>query len=203
MMLLTCDNETSPRGAGNTAEGSDPPVRYERKGAGVSLPTEEEWRPVQGYEDRYEVSSLGRVRSLTTRFHPGRVRRVYPSAAGYLAVTLSRDNRNAIHYVHRLVASAFCEREPHHPLVRHLDGDPSNNVASNLAWGTPEENGLDMVGHGRSPWANKTHCVNEHEYTPENTYWRSGGSRRDCRTCVNERSRRYKAKRRADFGGKR
>lgn len=63
---------------------------------------------------------------------------------------------------------------------------------SHLEVVAPEEN-------TRRSWpATKTHCVKGHEFTPENTYLRarSGEGRRDCRTCIRERARRYKQRRR-------
>lgn len=111
----------------------------------------EEWRPVVGYEGRYEVSSLGRVRSCTRvvafgsqkRTAVGRV--LSPSTAHrYLSVNLSRRPRR----VHLLVLEAFVGLRPQGMVARHLNGDPTDNRIANLAWGTRKENSADMVGHG-------------------------------------------------------
>lgn len=56
--------------------------------------------------------------------------------------------------------------------------------------GTKADNMRDMVVKGRHARHGQTHCVNGHEYTPENTYWRPKSHHRDCRICVTERSRR-------------
>ena len=111
---------------------------------------QEEWRPVVGYEGRYEVSNLGRVRSLPRtiyhldgkrgkcRFAPGRVliQRATPGR-GYMIVALGYKQYKL---VHRLVALAFVENPGNKQQVDHIDGDKSNNAASNLRWCTGSEN---------------------------------------------------------------
>lgn len=64
----------------------------------------------------------------------------------------------------------------------HIDGNKVNNKLINLRYGTPWENGQDYVKH-------KTHCINGHEFTPENTYRRPDTGHRMCRACGRERKR--------------
>ncbi len=143
----------------------------------------EEWRPVVGYEDRYLVSSLGRVISLpNAKRHTPRFLSLYPCAFGYPSVNLWRDNRMGRVRVHVLVLEAFVGPRPPGQEVRHLDGDSSRSVLSNLAWGTKSENGYDRVRHGTHTQAAKTHCPAGHLYTPENTYTHPTGQR-VCRAC--------------------
>lgn len=112
----------------------------------------ERWAPVPGYEGFYEVSDRGRVRSLDrwvrrgggTQFWRGRVLR-QQERTGYRAVTLQRDGRRTFR-VHRLVAMAFVGGDG--PVCRHLDGNPLNNSADNLAWGTSSDNSEDSRRHG-------------------------------------------------------
>ena len=103
------------------------------------------WKPVQGYEGFYEVSNLGRVRSLdrvrpfldTTRIYRGRIMGAKPSDHGenrYLYVTLSKDKNVKKAAVHRLVAEAFIENPKGFPEVNHKDEDKTNNRADNLEW---------------------------------------------------------------------
>ena len=80
--------------------------------------------------------------------------------------------------------------------VRHLDGNSRNDSAENLAWGTRLENMRDMRRHGTHHNAQKTHCKNGHEFTPENTAPKGNGARR-CRACTLASSRRRKARLRA------
>ncbi len=79
---------------------------------------------------------------------------------GYLIVSLYRDKRRFQGKVHRLVAEAFLDNRPEGKcLVRHLDGNPTNNNVSNLRWGTPQENSVDMVKHHRSLKGKKNHAA--------------------------------------------
>lgn len=114
----------------------------------------EEWRPIPGYEGRYEVSSVGRVKSFAhcggkTNREP---RILKPGLAGaykdkYLKVSLGR---NTYRSIHRLVLEAFVGPRPPGMQCRHLDGNTLNNTLGNLAWGTIEENIQDKIRHGRT-----------------------------------------------------
>ena len=120
------------------------PLHAERDG--------EEWRDVVGYEGRYEVSALGRVR----RVAPGRgsaVGRVLKQSArnakGYLRVNLaSADTTQRNHFVHHLVAGAFIGQRPVGYLVLHNNGAATDNRAENLRYGTYAENSADAKRHG-------------------------------------------------------
>lgn len=157
----------------------------------------EEWRPVAGYEGVYEVSSLGRIRSLdrwvpcgnkwndqrNLKFFKGRILKQTPKDTGRLQVILSVSGRQRPGQVHQLVAIAFLGPKPS-PLheVCHNDGDHLNNRETNLRWGTKSENMRDRVLHGQDHNALKTHCPRNHEYTEENTYISPSGWRQ-CRQC--------------------
>lgn len=112
----------------------------------------EEWKPVLGYEGLYEVSNMGRVRALfcTTNFHkPNRILKPWLLKTGYLQVHLMRpgEKRKAV-YVHTLVLQAFVGPAPEKCEARHLNAARSDNVITNLAWGTHKENAQDMLKHG-------------------------------------------------------
>ena len=112
-----------------------------------------------GYEGLYEVSDQGRVRSLQrtvmrSNGSPQKVRRKLLSphlSQGYCQVRLtSTPGVSASQLVHKLMAAAFFG--PSNGLdVRHLDGARSNNVLSNLCYGTRQENVADMRVHGTAP----------------------------------------------------
>ena len=96
---------------------------------------EEVWKPVKGYEGLYEVSSIGRVRSVKRNLvmHP------HPRRHGYLAVMLygkgGHKTRNFKQFsVHRLVAEAFIPNPNGLPEVNHIDEDKTNNRVENLQW---------------------------------------------------------------------
>lgn len=100
-----------------------------------------EWRDISGFD--YEVSSQGEVRNKQT----GRVLRPGRCKSGHRNVVLGRGNNRL---VHRLVAEAFCGPCPVGLEVRHLNGDPADNRAENLAYGTRAENSQDKSFHKRS-----------------------------------------------------
>jgi hypothetical protein len=118
----------------------------------------EQWRPVAGLEDRYEVSDHGRVRSLpriTMRGNiPQRVRgkviaqRV--TSWGHKLITLITGSGRIHVSVHRLVASAFCDRPEGCDVVNHMDNNPANNHYSNLEWTTIAGDNLHMRNQGRA-----------------------------------------------------
>lgn len=145
---------------------------------------EEEWRSIPGYERTYLVSSLGRVKSVPRPKTRGGLLKIKVGKRGYPAVALVQDGRQATHEVHRLVALAFLGPRPDGAEVRHLDGNPLNSCAVNLAHGTKSENALDKQRHGTDHQMNKTHCPQGHPYDAENTLRiPSRPNARYCRTC--------------------
>lgn len=167
----------------------------------------ETWRPVLGYEGRYEVSSLGRVWSCkgvapgADREAAGKMLKPLYNTSGHAQVSLCRDGEGNRQQIHRLMLAAFVGPCPPGMEVRHLNGDPADNRLANLKYGTSAENKRDTLRHGRHRESNKTHCLRGHEFTPENTYSfpaRNGiGTTRSCRACALERSKRHHAQRRA------
>jgi hypothetical protein len=129
------------------------------------MPFDEEWRPVRGYEGLYEVSSLGRIKSLcrtTTRINgrplPIKERILRQNGVGhmkYLAVALNDGKIQRSARVHCVVLNAFVGDRPAGKQARHLDGNRLNNSVHNLAWGTAEENMSDKWEHGNMPIGSK------------------------------------------------
>jgi hypothetical protein len=119
----------------------------------------ETWKPVVGYEGSYEVSDMGRVRSLdrtlefirrgvpAKRFQHGKILCTPKSKDGYPVVTLAY---GYVESVHTLVLTAFVGPKPngHRIQCLHGDGSRDNNYVGNLRWGTPLENSDDMETHG-------------------------------------------------------
>ena len=109
----------------------------------------EEWRPISGYERLYEISNLGRVKSLKRWIRANRTgRRIIKSkilsicvnSAGYSIVVLCNNGKKKSHMVHRLVAESFISNPTKYPCVNHKDEDKTNNNVSNLEWCTQEYN---------------------------------------------------------------
>lgn len=98
---------------------------------------QEEWRDVVGFGGLYQVSSLGRVKSLSRK----KIMPVHNTSNGYHQVHLYRAGKATYAYVHRIVADAFCSRlYDAQNEVNHIDGNRVNNKADNLEWCTRSEN---------------------------------------------------------------
>lgn len=148
----------------------------------------EEWRTVSGLED-YQVSSRGHVRrSPDSHRDPGRILKAGRTIEGYARIQLGRTGQRRNYLVHVLTAAAFIGPKPPGEEVRHLDGDATNGLLGNLAYGTPTTNALDAVEHGTHTQARKERCPEGHEYEQ-----RTG--RRRCLPCARVHTARYRAKR--------
>ena len=121
---------------------------------------QEIWKPIVGLEGIYEISSLGRVKSLSRLYNTGNklaqrikeenILKPKASKVGYLVVTLSmgtRKDRKTVK-VHRLIANAFIPNPKNKPQVNHIDGNKINNSISNLEWSTAKENVHHAIGMG-------------------------------------------------------
>ena len=115
----------------------------------------EVWKPVKGYEELYEVSNLGRVRSLDRYvklggkqksdqlvLKKGRMLSEKDNGHGYKSVHLTVNRNTKDKYVHRLVAQAFLNNPDNLPEVNHKDENKSNNCLDNLEWCTSQYNDL-------------------------------------------------------------
>lgn len=121
----------------------------------------EEWRDVVGYEGLYQVSSLGRIKSLArtvrTRGNgvkpiPEKIMKLQNRPGGYLGIELYSEQKGLSVLVHPLVCRAFHGEKPtdghevaHGNAIRH------DNRAENLRWATRKENSADRDMHGNTP----------------------------------------------------
>lgn len=110
---------------------------------------DEEWRDIPGFENRYQVSTYGRVRSVPRYVSnhtgellvKGKVLSQRTNKKGYMCIDIVRNDGKRCYYgVHRLVALTFLQNPLNKPQVNHIDGNKVNNHIDNLEWCTNSEN---------------------------------------------------------------
>lgn len=105
--------------------------------------TKEVFKPVVGYENLYEVSNLGNVKSLNyNRSGKPKVLKSISSSSGYLQVRLYINGKGKKILVHRLVAQAFLDNPENYPCIDHVNAIKHDNRVENLRWCTHEMNML-------------------------------------------------------------
>lgn len=128
-----------------------------------SINTIEEWRDVKGFEGSYQVSNLGRVRSLdryveynnhgtfTKLFCKGIILKHQLDHDGYCRINFGTSRNRKTTGIHRLVAEAFIPNPDNLPCVNHIDGNKENNTVENLEWCTVEYNNHHAAAIGLRP----------------------------------------------------
>jgi len=120
--------------------------------------SDEKWKPAPGFEEHYEVSNLGDVRSKDRVVErpgkgdkvtkKGQVLRAQPTPKGYLRIQLVNGARRQNYMVHRLVAQVFIPNPETKPEVNHKNGKKTDNTVSNLEWATECENQIHAYETG-------------------------------------------------------
>ena len=113
----------------------------------------EEWKAIQGYENLYEISNFGRIRSLdkvgfqkhwqggVSRYlFKGQLLKPSKGSNGYMRISLKKDGKLKTFSIHRLVGIHFLEKPDGKDYINHLDADVTNNHVSNLEWCFQSEN---------------------------------------------------------------
>jgi len=100
------------------------------------------WKPINL---NYEVSNLGRVKSLPRKGTKGGIVKTNEKKTGYIEVYVG-----SFKLLHRLVAEAFIENPLNKPCVDHIDHNKSNNNVNNLRWVTYQENNKHRYDCGRA-----------------------------------------------------
>ena len=121
----------------------------------------EKWKDIAGYEGLYQISNMGRVKSLeryqqnhgALQHRPETIkkpteRKCKDGAQGYLALVLYKDNIGKNCYIHRLVAEAFIPNPQNKETVNHINGDKHDNRVENLEWSTYTENNHHAIQTG-------------------------------------------------------
>jgi hypothetical protein len=117
---------------------------------------DEIWKPIEGYQGKYMVSNLGRVKStardvsnhVAIVHKPERILSCKKDAKGYMRVFLDDNKKTKFVPIHRLVALAFIPNEFNKPQVNHIDGVKTNNNVNNLEWCTNQENQIHAIKMG-------------------------------------------------------
>ena len=97
------------------------------------------WKDVEGYEGLYQVSNLGRIKSLRTN----RILKNIKDKDGYEIIFFSIHQNQKCFKIHRLVAEAFIPNPDNKPQVDHINSISDDNRAENLRWATPHENSMN------------------------------------------------------------
>lgn len=107
------------------------------------------WKDIEGFEDIYQISNLGRLRSKDryvkingngVKFVSGKILKPTVCTNKYLEAHLHKDGKRVIKLIHRLVAEAFMPNHDNLPEVNHKDENPQNNNVENLEWCTSKYN---------------------------------------------------------------
>ena len=121
------------------------------------------WKPINGFELSYSVSSIGRVKALKRQvkhnyggFSIKSERILTPlNINGYSRVVLCKNNEQFFKSVHRLVGIAFIPNPENKPFINHKNGVKNDNRVENLEWCTCQENIIHAYKNGLSKKGNK------------------------------------------------
>ena len=118
------------------------------------------WKDIQEYKGLYQVSNLGRVRSLDTiinckgakgidnHLRKGKILKQNIGTTGYYSINLSKNSKRKYVRVHRLVAEAFIPNPNNYYCINHIDGNKLNNKVENLEWCTYSYNNKEAYRLG-------------------------------------------------------
>ena len=135
------------------------------------------WKDIRGYEGIYQISNLGKVKSIgrneqyevngkiINRVRKEKILSKCIDNQGYVIVALSLNRKIKYYKVHRLVATYFVSNTENKNIINHIDGDKTNNIYTNLEWCTIKENTVhayknNLIKH----YTRKIMCVEDNIY---------------------------------------
>lgn len=111
---------------------------------------QEIWKDIKGYEGLYQVSNLGRIKSLPrntkNQYKNGIIKQNVIRGKGYYYVNLYNKN-NKLFTIHKLVAETFIPNPNKLPCINHIDGNKLNNRIDNLEWCSYSNNEIHAYKH--------------------------------------------------------
>ena len=108
------------------------------------------WKDIPEYENLYQASNLGRIKSLISK---NKILKGHLNKKGYIRISLYRNGISKTYQVHRLVALTFLENPNNYPVINHKDENKQNNSVENLEWCTVKYN--TNYGNGIKKQVNK------------------------------------------------
>lgn len=108
------------------------------------------WKDIPDYEGLYQVSNLGRIKSLPRNgtIKKERILKQTLDTTGYLTIGLHKDNKVKKVNVHRLIAKTFIPNINNYNVINHIDGNKTNNKIENLEWCTQSHNAKESIRLG-------------------------------------------------------
>lgn len=124
--------------------------------------SKEIWKDIKDYEGLYQVSNLGRIKSLgrymknhsKKQWIEEKILTPQLNQGGYMVVGLCKNGKRKVHRIHRIIAEAFIPNSENKPYINHINGIKTDNTITNLEWCTNSEN----VQHG---WDTGLHVVTD------------------------------------------
>lgn len=117
---------------------------------------EEEWKDIKGYEGKYKISNLGRVKAIERKVRQGKGEyfikehelKTWIDSVGYVSVGLTVDSKTKYFRIHRLIAEAFIPNPNNLPVINHLNGNKTDYRIENLEWTNQKQNSIHAVKTG-------------------------------------------------------
>lgn len=103
------------------------------------------WKDVVGYEGLYQVSNLGRVKSIRGRKVTEKIMKPHLQRTGYYSIWLCKEDKKGNKSLHRIIAEAFIPNPENKPCIDHVNGVATDNRIENLRWCTYKENSNNPV----------------------------------------------------------